>query len=125
MGNNDIKRIEELRKEIIRHNDLYYSEAKPVIADSEYDKLIRELKSLEEQYPLFVTADSPTQKVGAPVRSGFNKVKHTQPMLSLGSIYTEEEAAKFDKTCKKEIETDQIDYVAEPKLDGFQRRTCL
>ncbi|MBF0215537.1 MAG: NAD-dependent DNA ligase LigA [Candidatus Omnitrophica bacterium] len=116
---NIAKRIAELRKEIKKHNDLYYAKGKPVVSDSEYDLMVRELRELEKAHPEFLTADSPTQKVGAPLRSTFAKIEHASPMLSLESIYTDEELLKFDKTSSEDLEVQHIEYVAEPKLDGF------
>jgi len=113
------KRIKELRRVINRHNRLYYAEGKPEISDSEYDKLVRELRKLENENPGYITEDSPTQKIGAPARAGFEKIRHTASMLSLESVNTEEECLKFDATCKKELGIDSIDYVCEPKLDGL------
>ncbi|MBF0493669.1 MAG: NAD-dependent DNA ligase LigA [Candidatus Omnitrophica bacterium] len=118
----DVKaRIDELREEIKRHNDLYYTKGKPIVSDAEYDKRLKELKKLEKEHPEYASSDSPTQKVGAPVpvRDKFKKVKHTSPMLSLDSINEEEEFDKFDKTCKKELEVEAIEYLLEPKLDGL------
>lgn len=112
------KRIEWLRKEIRRHNYLYYVLNKPEISDAEYDELMEELRRLEEKYPEFVTADSPTQRIGAPPAKEFKSVRHVKPMLSLDTAHTEEEIKAFDKRIKKEI-GDSIEYVAEPKLDGL------
>ncbi len=113
------KQIQDLRKKIKRHNHLYYTLNKPEISDSEYDRSAKELERLEEQYPGYMSPDSPTQKIGAPVQAGFARVRHAAPMLSLGSVSREEECVKFDRTCKKELGTEEIDYVCEPKLDGL------
>jgi len=114
------KRIKELREEIKRHNRLYYTEGKPQISDLKYDALIGELKKLEKEHPEYKSAGSPTQKVGAPVRgSGFAKVKHSAPMLSLESIHKVEECVRFDRNCKKDLGADRMVYMAEPKLDGL------
>ena len=83
------KKIEQLRKEIIEHNNLYYTLGDPKISDSKYDALIRELKELEGAHPDLFSSSSPTQTVGAPIPSKFVKVKHTAPMLSLGSVHNE------------------------------------
>ena len=113
------KRIEELRK-IIRHHDyLYYVLNKPEISDAEYDKLMQELKQLEEMYPEFITPDSPTQRVGAPPAEEFKTVAHLKPMLSLDNAFNEEEMRKFDERIKKELGKESIAYTVEPKLDGL------
>jgi len=112
------KRIEELKKEIIRHNELYYLKAAPVISDGKYDELFNELKKLESVYPEYSAEDSPTRSVGAPIPNKFVKVEHSALMLSLDSVNDSAGAEHFDKTCSKEI-GEGIDYVAEPKLDGI------
>ncbi len=112
------KRIDELRKELKRHNRLYYVEGKPEISDARYDELLKKLKRLEEEHPEYLRSDSPTQTVGAPIPEKFVKVKHTSAMLSLESVSDEAGARHFDKTCKKEA-GGEIDYVCEPKLDGM------
>ncbi len=118
MKNKIKKQINELRKEITRHNRLYYTNGKPKISDAKYDKFLRELKSLEKAYPEYFSPDSPTQTVGASILEKFEKVEHTAPMLSLESVNDEEGAERFDKNCRKESE-DTIEYVCEPKLDGI------
>ncbi len=113
------KRIEWLRKEIWRHNYLYYVLNKPEISDAEYDKLMQELRELEEMYPEFITPDSPTQRVGAPPAKEFKSVRHVRPMLSLDTAHSEEEIIAFDNRIKKELNCSEVEYVAEPKLDGL------
>jgi len=113
------KRIEELRKEIIKHNKLYYEKGAPVISDSGYDKLMKELKELENRHPEYITSDSPTLTVGAPPAEKLKKVKHTSPMLSLESVNEESEAEHFDETCRKDLGKKDVDYMCEPKLDGL------
>jgi DNA ligase (NAD+) len=113
-------RIEKLREEINYHNVRYYSLDNPVITDSEYDNLMRELRSLEEKFSDLVTPDSPTQRVGAPPLSKFETVTHTIPMLSLLNANSEEEFYEFDERTKRLLKTtDEIEYVAEPKMDGL------
>ncbi len=115
----DVKRkINKLRKNIRRHNRLYYTEGKPVISDAKYDRLMQELKGLEAKHPEYISPDSPTQTVGAPIPDKFVKVKHMAPMLSLESVNDEKGAEHFDETCRKET-GESIDYVCEPKLDGL------
>ncbi|RLF41012.1 MAG: DNA ligase (NAD(+)) LigA [Thermoplasmata archaeon] len=113
------KRIEELRKEIRHHDYLYYVLNKPEISDAEYDRLMEELKRLEEAYPEFITPDSPTQRVGGYPAEEFKTVRHTKPMLSLDSAFTEEDIRRFDERVKRELGEENIEYVAEPKLDGL------
>jgi len=118
MPDNIKKKINDLKKEIKSHNKLYYVKGDPAISDSKYDGLIEELKSLEKKYPEYITADSPTQTVGAPIPEKFKKVKHLASMLSLDSVNDKEGALHFDETCKKAIGK-KIDYICEPKLDGI------
>jgi len=112
------KRIDRLRREIKRHNRLYYTEGSPEISDDKYDKLLADLKKLEKEHPEHVMPDSPTRTVGAPIPDKFTKVKHSAPMLSLESVSDEDGAEHFDKTCRKEA-GDKVDYMCEPKLDGL------
>ena len=113
------RRIEELRKLIRHHDYLYYVLNKPEISDAEYDKLMLELRKLEEAYPDLVTPDSPTQRVGGFPAEEFKTVTHMKPMLSLDSAFTKEEIKKFDERIKRELGDESIEYVAEPKLDGL------
>lgn len=114
------KRVEKLREEIEYHNYLYYVLDQPEISDAQYDRLLRELEKLEEQYPELRSPNSPTQRVGAPPLESFEIVKHTLPMLSLANAFDEAEARDFDKRVKKFLGISaEIAYVAEPKLDGL------
>ncbi len=112
------KRIEDLKKEIFKHNELYYLKAAPVISDGKYDELFKELKKLESVYPQYSAEDSPTRSVGAVIPNKFVKVEHSALMLSLDSVNDSAGAEHFDATCFKEID-EAIDYIAEPKLDGI------
>jgi len=112
------KEIEKLRKEIEYHNYRYYILADPVISDDEYDKLMKRLIELEEKYPEFKSPDSPTQKVGGGLISGFRSVPHSKPMLSLDNTYNEEEIKEFDKRVKKILNVSEVEYVCELKIDG-------
>ncbi len=115
------KRIEELRELINYHNYRYYVLNDPVISDAEYDELMRELKQLEEQFPEFITPDSPTQRVGAPPREEFGTIRHALPMLSLEDARNEQEIRDFDARIKRALGLPpdaRIEYVAEPKYDG-------
>lgn len=115
------KRVEQLRDEINLHDRLYYIENQPAISDSEYDDLMRELRSLEDAHPKLITPDSPTQRVSGSVAEGFDQVEHIVPMTSIDNIQTEEDAYDFDKRVKRFLELDEdldIEYVCEPKFDG-------
>jgi DNA ligase (NAD+) len=114
------KKVEKLREEIEYHNYLYYILDQPEISDVQYDRLMRELEKLEEQFPEIRSLNSPTQRVGAPPLEAFEIVRHTLPMLSLANAFDETEARDFDKRVKKFLgSTADITYVAEPKLDGL------
>jgi len=111
--------IEKLVMDLNEHSRRYYVLDAPTISDAEYDKLFRRLQELEEQYH-YILPDSPTQRVGASPLDKFEKVKHTDPMLSLGNAFTHDEVREFDKRVKKILKTDQqIEYTIEPKYDGL------
>ena len=114
------KRAEKLRDEIEHHNYRYYVLDQPEISDAEYDRLMKELEKLEEQYPELRSSNSPTQRVGATPLEKFEIVRHTLPMLSLANAFEEAEVRDFDKRVKKFLGSSaDIEYVAEPKLDGL------
>jgi DNA ligase (NAD+) len=114
------KRVEKLREEIEYHNYRYYILDQPEISDAQYDRLLRELQKLEEEYPELRSPNSPTQRVGAPPLEAFEIVRHTIPMLSLANAFDETEARDFDKRVKKFLgPSTDVTYVAEPKLDGL------
>ncbi len=114
------RKVEKLREEIEYHNYRYYILDQPEISDAQYDRLMKELETLEEQYPELRTPNSPTQRVGAPPLEEFEIVRHTIPMLSLANAFDESEAREFDKRVKKFLGSSaDIEYVAEPKLDGL------
>jgi DNA ligase (NAD+) len=114
------KRVEKLREEIEYHNNRYYILDQPEISDTQYDRLMRELEKLEEEYPKLRSPNSPTQRVGATPLEAFEIVRHTIPMLSLANAFDESEAKDFDKRVKKFLGySAEITYVAEPKLDGL------
>jgi len=114
------KRIEKLTQEIDHHNHLYYVLDQPEISDALYDRLFRELETLETEFPELVTLASPTQRVGAPPLDSFQKVRHKTPMLSLSNVLSADEARDFDQRVKKFLETDNdIEYMVEPKIDGL------
>ncbi len=111
-------RVQELRRSILVHRKRYYVDNDPEVSDSEYDELEGELRSLEELYPQLVTADSPTQRVGAEPVEGFPTRRHEIPMLSLDNTYRMEEVREFDDRVRKVLGRDRIEYVAELKIDG-------
>jgi len=118
---NDIrKRINELKEEIEKHNHYYYVLDNPILSDTEWDKLFKELETLESEYPNLIDINSPTQRVGAKPLDGFKTDKHRIPMLSLSNAMNNEELLSFNERIKKLLETkNQIEYMAEPKLDGI------
>jgi len=113
------REMAELAAEIERHNYLYYVKDAPVIPDAEYDRLLRRLTELELEHPELAAADSPTRRVGARADAGFAEVAHEIPMLSLANAFGDREVAEFDERIRRRLEIDEIEYVAEPKLDGL------
>ena len=112
------ERIETLRREIQRHDYLYYVKDKPEIADAAYDKLLRELTELEQEHPELAASDSPTQRVAGKVQSVFGEVTHLAPMLSLESLMSADEVFEFGKRVDKGGVSNPS-YMAEPKFDGL------
>jgi DNA ligase (NAD+) len=108
-----------LRREIERHNYLYYVLDAPEVSDAQFDRLFRELEALEQQYPALRTPDSPTQRVGAAVQGELVSVRHAVPMLSLNNALTPEEATAFDRRVRDALGVATVDYSAEPKFDGL------
>lgn len=113
------KRIDELRKLINYHNHRYYVLDSPEISDAEYDGLMKELQRLEEEYPRFLTPDSPTQRVGAAPVEAFGVVEHQIPMLSLGKAFSHEELLAWHKRVSGLLGEPEFDLVAEHKMDGL------
>jgi DNA ligase (NAD+) len=116
------RRIDELRRQLRHHDYRYYVLDDPEVADSEYDRLMLELRALESEYPDLVTADSPTQKVAGEPVAAFGVVTHQVPMLSLDNAFQEEDVATFDRRIHERLEREAgvaLEYVAEPKLDGL------
>ncbi len=130
-----------LAGEIRRHDHAYYVLAKPVVSDFEYDRLFRELQELEKQFPELASPESPTQRVGGAPTEGFKRVKHLVPMLSLEKVEAAEQPTstdepdrekrnrqqdentlprllEFDRTLRKHLGRDRVEYVMEPKVDG-------
>ncbi|SPF45731.1 DNA ligase [Candidatus Sulfotelmatobacter kueseliae] len=113
------KKIEALREKIRRHEHLYYVLDQPEISDTEFDRLMQQLKDLEAEHPSLVTPDSPTQRVGGKPREGFVKVPHSSPMLSLDNTYNEEELRNWERRVHELSGRSDVDYVCELKLDGM------
>jgi len=120
-----INKINQLKKEINEHNYKYYVLDDPEISDSAYDALLRELQEIEHAHPELITVDSPTQRVGAKPLSEFSSVKHDMPMLSLANAFSDEEFTEFNKRIvdllskNSDFNSEDIDFAAEPKLDGL------
>lgn len=112
-------RIEQLRQEIIYHEKRYYRDNDPQISDYEYDQLVKELESLEADYPELITPESPTQRVGEQPIEGFAAVEHRLPMLSLDNCYSPEELSEFQDRIRKLIPDQPFHYVTELKIDGL------
>ncbi|MFH1800531.1 MAG: NAD-dependent DNA ligase LigA [Candidatus Omnitrophota bacterium] len=116
--NETVKKIQKLRKELDRHNYLYYVAAKPEITDREYDRRMKELIDLEKAFPEFVTTNSPSQRVGGAPLKAFRTVRHPVPMLSLENTYSREELEDFDGRVKKGLGGEPFSYFVEEKIDG-------
>ena len=114
-----IQKVDKLRKALHRHNYRYYVLDDPEISDAEYDRMMQELKRLEEDHPQLASPDSPTARVGAPPLEKFEAVAHSIPMLSLDNAFNDEDILEFDKRVRRNLDTrDDILYTAEPKMDG-------
>ena len=113
------KRIKKLRAEINHHNYRYYVLDGPEIGDAEYDALMRELRQLEEQYPQYLTPDSPTQRVGAEPLEAFGVVEHPIPLLSLGNAFSGEELLAWHTRVSRLLGHADFDFVGEHKIDGL------
>lgn len=113
------QRIEELKAEITKHNKAYYEQDAPTISDFEYDELFRELKKLEELYPEYATADSPTQKVGSNVSDKFKEIKHKYRLYSLDNSNNFEDLKRWYERIQKEYPSETINAVSELKIDGL------
>ena len=111
-------RIAGLRRDLRRHERLYYVLDKPEISDAEFDALLRDLQRLEERYPELITPDSPSQRVGGTPREGVDKAAHSSAMLSLDNALDDAELVDFDRRARELAGVDVLDYVGELKLDG-------
>ena len=112
-------RAVEIRADLNRANYLYYVEQATVMSDAEYDRLFRELLAIEQQFPDLVTADSPTQRVGAPPSGEFAEVVHTAPMLSLSNVVNREELEAWRRRASELLEIEEFEFVCELKIDGL------
>ena len=115
------ERIDQLRRQIERHNDLYYRQAEPEISDREYDLLVEELTGLERRFPRLASAESPTERVGSDRAEGFASIEHAVPMLSIGNTYSPDEVREFDARLHRMLNLSAerpLEYVVELKIDG-------
>lgn len=121
MENSDPKaRLNDLRTEIRFHNHRYYIQNEPVISDSEYDRMMNELRAIEADHPEWITPDSPTQRAGSPPADRFAKLQHPAPILSLGNAFEEMDViAWFERIARLDDRVLSADFVIEPKLDGL------
>ena len=116
------EQLTSLRNLIRHHEYCYYVLDAPEIPDSEYDKLIKQLQKMEQQYPNLITIDSPTQRVGGTPLAQFASIKHELPMLSLDNVFDESSFIAFNKRVKDRLhlnENEQVEYCCELKLDGL------
>ena len=115
----DEARAETLRRELARHNDLYYIHARPEISDAEFDRLMAELVALEKKHPELAMPDSPAARVGGAPIPGFKPFEHIIPMQSLENTYSISEIGEFDTMARRLLGRDTLAYVVEPKIDGI------
>ena len=112
--------LEKIAKEMAKADEAYYQNDDPYLTDAEYDELKLLNEKLEQKFPHLVRTDSPSKRIGAPVKSDFKKVVHKIPMLSLGDIFSEEELVDFVKGIQRFLNTDtDIEFTSEPKMDGL------
>lgn len=112
------EKYQALIEEILKHDILYYLEAKPIISDYAYDQLVKKLEQIEKEHPTWVSPTSPTKRVGEMVSKGFTQVAHRFSMLSLANTYSQKELEDFVKRMQKLLEKTDIDFCAELKMDG-------
>ncbi|MGV0953497.1 MAG: NAD-dependent DNA ligase LigA [Fluviibacter sp.] len=119
----DFERAQALQTVLTRYAHAYYVLDAPEVPDAEYDRLFRELEAIEAAHPQLITADSPTQRVGAPPLQAFQPVTHDSPMLSINNAFSDEEVRAFDRRCRELLGLDEsappIAYACEPKFDGL------
>lgn len=119
MSNNIKDRVQELSSILTKANWDYYVLDEPTLTDQEYDKIFKELVSLEADYPEYDFPESPTKKVGGAVENSFSPIIHAKPLLSIGNAFEQEDIEKFNHDAKKYLEIDEIEYAVEPKFDGL------
>ncbi len=118
-GQDIVVELEQLRREIARHDYLYHTLDAPLIPDAQYDALFRRLEAIEQQYPQLISSESPSQRVGSEPLSGFVQVQHEMPMMSLAKVFNGSELEDFEERIKKRLDSDApISYSCEPKIDG-------
>src|SRR6516225_9986742 len=113
------KHIEQLRQELREHEHRYYVLDQPTISDYEYDQLMRQLQKLEAEHPELITPDSPTQRVGGQPAESFPTHTFSRPMQSLDNAYSEEELSDWARRAQQLAGSDELEYVAELKIDGL------
>ena len=118
MSHTDKKTLNQLKKQIQKHDYHYYVLDSPIISDYEYDRLFKKLQKMEEKHPQWLDKNSPTQRVSGKPLSAFQKASHYKAMLSLENTYSVEECVEFIKKVKKTLEKDDVTFFCEPKLDG-------
>jgi DNA ligase (NAD+) len=113
--------LERLARQIVRHDLAYHGKDAPLVADSEYDDLKKRNSAIEKRFPLLKRGDSPSEKVGAPAATGFGKIRHELPMLSLDNAFDEADVREFGQRIRRflDIEDGEIAFSAEPKIDGL------
>lgn len=112
------ERIEELRRQLNRHNRLYYIENAPEISDREFDMMMKELEELEKAFPEYADSLSPTQRVGSDLNKAFESTEHVRPMLSLANTYSIEEVDQWVQSVRKSLEGEEVTICGEMKYDG-------
>lgn len=118
--NNTYQQIQDLKDTLLRYDYAYYVLDDPIVPDSEYDRLFKQLEAFEQQYPQWREADSPTQRVGSEPLASFEQAKHEKPMLSLGNAFSQDELYQFDKRVRDGLHVNKpVIYACEPKLDGL------
>lgn len=116
---NPAERIAELTEKLNYYNQRYYMDSVSEISDQEFDMLLKELESLENQYPDLKLPESPTHRVGGTITKNFASVEHRFPMLSLANTYNEQELIDFDERVRKGLNGETYEYICELKFDGI------
>src|SRR5690625_3957447 len=120
-----VAEVQRLRGELQRHNYRYYVLDDPEIPDADYDRMMQRLQELEKQHPQLITADSPTQRVGATPLSAFASVTHEMPMLSLDNAFNEDEMRAFDRRIRERLQDEaEIEYACEPNSMALRSVCC-